>query len=87
MKNAVKHPTGGDSTIWEHLGDVHIKLKHKKEATAAYEKALEDIKKAKPIDQKRVKEIEEKTKVNDVLVSDMDTFFDVGYYEQADYYH
>ncbi len=62
IQKAVKKTTGGDSTLWEHLGDIYIKLKQKKQATDAYKKSLEEAKKSKPINPKRIKKIEAKLK-------------------------
>lgn len=62
IQKAVKKTTGGDSTLWEHLGDIYIKLKQKEQATNAYKKSLEEAKKSKPLDPKRIKKIEDKLK-------------------------
>ncbi len=62
MKKAVLKPTGGDATLFEHLGDIQSKLNNKEEAKKAYQQALKDAKKTKPIDEKQIKKLEQKLK-------------------------
>ncbi|MCH8829187.1 MAG: tetratricopeptide repeat protein [Planctomycetes bacterium] len=62
LKKAVEKPTGGDATIWDHLGDCYQKLKQTGKAKNAWTKALKEAKKNKRPDTKLIKKIEEKLK-------------------------
>ena len=62
LKKATQLETGDDATIWEHLGDCHIAIKETKDATAAWKKALELVKKENHPDEELIKRVEEKLK-------------------------
>jgi Tfp pilus assembly protein PilF len=60
LDKAVAQPTGDDSTIYDHLGDVLIKLNLKDEAATAWRKAVElERAKARP-DEDLLKRVAEK---------------------------
>ena len=52
--------TGGDGTIYEHLGDVYEKLGRKADANQAWAKALEKSRAERFPDEKLLKRLEEK---------------------------
>lgn len=60
LEKAVHLPKGGDSTIWDHLGDCYARLKQMDKAKDAWQKALEDAKKDAQPDEKLIKRIEQK---------------------------
>ena len=62
LQKAVNSSTGGDATIWDHLGDVQSKLKQLDKAKKSWEKALEEARKDIPLDEELIKKIEQKLK-------------------------
>jgi tetratricopeptide (TPR) repeat protein len=60
LEKAVKLPRGGDSTIWDHLGDCYARLKQMDKAKDAWQKALDDAKADAKPDEKLIKRIEQK---------------------------
>ncbi len=61
LEKAVKNsPGAGDETLWEHLGDVHDRLKHTSQALDAWKQALEFSAKAPFPDQKLIDRVKEK---------------------------
>ncbi|MGZ0165058.1 MAG: tetratricopeptide repeat protein [Planctomycetales bacterium] len=62
LVKATKLETGNDATIWEHLGDCYGAIKETSDATKAWEKALELVKKESHPDEELIKRVEEKLK-------------------------
>ncbi len=60
LEKAVAKPTGGDATIWDHLGDCYARLKQRDKAKDAWQKALKDAKADSKPDEKLIKRIEQK---------------------------
>lgn len=61
LEKAIKNsPGAGDETLWEHLGDVHDRLKKPAEALDAWKHALELSQKAPFPDQKLIERVKEK---------------------------
>ncbi len=60
LEKAVNLPNGGDSTIWDHLGDCYHRLKKTDKAKSAWQKALKDAQKDAKPDEKLIKRIEQK---------------------------
>ena len=60
LEKAVAKPTGGDATIWDHLGDCYARLKQMDKAKDAWKKALKDAKADAKPDEKLIKRIEQK---------------------------
>ena len=68
LEKAVKQPNGGDSTIWDHLGDCYSKLSKKDKAIDAWQKALKDARSDAKPDKKLLGKIEKKLKEAGVKV-------------------
>jgi Tfp pilus assembly protein PilF len=62
LEKAVGLPTGNDSTLWDHLGDVYSKLDKPEKAKNAWKKALELAKEDKSTKPEEIKAIEDKLK-------------------------
>ncbi|MBI1311234.1 tetratricopeptide repeat protein [bacterium] len=62
LKKATALKTGGDSTIWDHLGDCHKELNATDEAREAWTTALQHAKEEKPQDAELIGRIEGKLK-------------------------
>lgn len=61
LEKAVKNATsGGDETMWDHLGDVYDRLQRRTDALAAWKKGLASAKLASRPDAKLIQRIEEK---------------------------
>jgi len=60
LEKAVSLPGGGDSTIWDHLGDCYDRAGQADKAKDAWQKALDDAKKQKKPEEELIKKIEEK---------------------------
>jgi tetratricopeptide (TPR) repeat protein len=60
LEKAVKKSTGGDETLWDHLGDLYDRLQQADKARDAWTKALEAAKKATKPDQKLIEKVEAK---------------------------
>ena len=60
LEKAATMEGGGDATIWDHLGDVHDRLGNTKKAVEAWQKALEEGRKATRPDTKMIERIEQK---------------------------
>jgi len=61
LEKAVKNsPGAGDETLWEHLGDVHDRLKQSSQALDAWKQALDFSAKAQYPDQKLIDRVKEK---------------------------
>ena len=61
LEKAVKNSSGpGDEALWEHLGDVHDRLKHTPQALDAWKHALEFAAKAQYPDEKLADRVKEK---------------------------
>ena len=64
LKKATEVPNGGDSTIFDHLGDCYIKLEKKTEAVQAWEAALKHEKDQANPDQQKIQTIQKKIDSN-----------------------
>jgi len=64
LEKAIKLGSGGDSTIWDHLGDCHHRLKQIDQARIAWDKALKLAREEPKPDEKLVNQIEEKLKIH-----------------------
>ncbi len=64
LKKASEHPNGGDSTIFDHLGDCYIKLKNKTEASKAWNSAIQHARKQSDPDQDKIQKIQAKIDSN-----------------------
>jgi tetratricopeptide (TPR) repeat protein len=62
LEKSAKDPSGGDATIWDHLGDCYNQLKKSKEAKESWQKALKSAEAAKSPDKKLIKKIKAKLK-------------------------
>ena len=62
LEKAVGKLSGGDDTIWDHLGDVYDRLQQPAKALEAWKKALEGAKASTAPDKKLIERIEEKIK-------------------------
>ena len=65
LQQAAEHPRGQDAVIWDHLGDIYLRLEQADKAREAWQKAVELFQKDKePTDAKRLKEIQEKLQLH-----------------------
>jgi Tfp pilus assembly protein PilF len=62
LQKAVSKPTGGDSTIWDHLGDCQEKLGQKDKAVESWRRALDDARKESMPEPKLLERLTEKLK-------------------------
>lgn len=62
LEKAVQKSTGGDETLWDHLGDLYEQLKQSDKARDAWTKSLESANKATKPDKKLIEKIEVKLK-------------------------
>lgn len=60
LKKATESSTGGDETLWDHLGDCYESLDKQDLAVDAWKKALESARKQSRPDEKLIKKLEEK---------------------------
>lgn len=65
LKKATDLEGGGDSTIWDHLGDCHHKLNAIEDARKAWTKAVKAAKEDAKPDQEFIKKVEEKLKIHE----------------------
>lgn len=64
LEKATSTESGGDATIWDHMGDVHLGLKDVEKARAAWEKAMKVSKESGNPDEKLQKKITEKLELH-----------------------
>ncbi len=64
LEKAVKDSTGGDETMWDHLGDAYLRADQPAKALTAWKKGLESAKAATRPDAKLIGRIEEKIKTH-----------------------
>ena len=62
LEKAVEKATGGDDTLWDHLGDVYDRLQQSDKALEAWKKALASARQSARPDAKLIGRIEEKIK-------------------------
>lgn len=62
LEKAVKNSTGGDETLWDHLGDVHQSLQQSDKAQEAWQKGLKAAKESARPDKKLIERLEAKLK-------------------------
>ncbi len=62
LEKATKKRTGGDGTIWDHLGDCYHAAARTPEAVDCWKKALADAEKEKHPDEKLIEKIKQKLK-------------------------
>lgn len=62
LEKAVQKSTGGDETLWDHLGDLYDRLKQGDKARDAWTKSLDAAKQAAKPDKKLIDKVEEKLK-------------------------
>jgi Tfp pilus assembly protein PilF len=62
LEQAVKKNTGGDSTLWDHLGDVQLKLMQTEKAVESWQKALKSTEEDKFTDPQLVARLKDKLK-------------------------
>ena len=65
LEKAVKNSTGGDETVWDHLGDAYQQLQQPAKALEAWKKALETAKMSTRPDTKLIARLEEKIKTSE----------------------
>lgn len=65
LEKAVKNSTGGDETVWDHLGDAYQRLEQPAKALEAWKKALETAKMSSRPDAKLIGRLEEKIKTQE----------------------